>query len=135
MTGSKNKLVSVIIPYYNRIGLLKESINSVIKQTYKPIELILVDDFSAEKFEIESLNIKNTKEFSVKIVRNENNIGPGLSRETGRLVAKGDYLAYLDSDDFWNEGFLEKLISYLDNNEEVGMAYCKTMLIRTAGNF
>lgn len=135
MTGSKNKLVSVIIPYYNRIGLLKESINSVIKQTYKPIELILVDDFSSDYFEIDSLNIKNTKEFSIKIVRNSKNIGPGLSRETGRLVAKGDYLAYLDSDDFWNENFLEKLISYLDRNEDVGMAYSKTMLIRTAGNF
>jgi glycosyltransferase involved in cell wall biosynthesis len=133
--SKKNKLVSVIIPFYNRIGLLKESINSVIKQTYKPIELILVDDSSVEKFDIDILKEHQTTDFKIKIVRNENNTGPGLARETGRLIAKGDYLAYLDSDDFWHERFLEKLVSYLDKNEEVGMAYSKTLLIRTAGNF
>ncbi|MBL8008867.1 MAG: glycosyltransferase, partial [Ignavibacteria bacterium] len=47
----------------------------------------------------------------------------------------GDYFAYLDSDDFWHSNFLEKLVRYLEEHEDIGMAYSKTMLIRTAGNF
>src|SRR6187399_2065555 len=103
----KRKLVSVIIPFYNRIGLLKASIQSVIRQTYKPIELILVDDHSEEVFDSDFIKEYNSKEFRIKVIRNEKNIGPGLAREAGRLIAKGDYFAYLDSDDFWHEEFLE----------------------------
>jgi len=130
-----NSLVSVIIPFYNRIGLLKESIISVINQTYKPIELILIDDHSSEKFDDSFLKEYSAKDFRVKLIRNEKNMGPGLARETGRLIAKGDYFAYLDSDDFWHSNFLEKLVRYLEEHEDIGMAYSKTMLIRTAGNF
>ena len=91
-----NSLVSVIIPFYNRVGLLKESVISVINQTYKPIELILIDDHSSEKFDDNFIKEYSTKDFRVKLVRNEKNMGPGLARETGRLIAKGDYFAYLD---------------------------------------
>ncbi len=130
-----NKLVSVIIPFYNRIDLLKESVKSVIGQTYKPIELILVDDCSSESFNVGIFEKYNSRDFRIKIIRNENNLGPGLSREAGRLIAKGDYFAYLDSDDFWHKQFLEKLLFYLKKYPEVGMAYSKTLLIRNTGNF
>jgi len=131
----KNKLVSVIIPYYNRIDLLRKSIQSVIDQTYKPIELILVDDRSYDAFDKTFINEFTTPDFRIKVVTNPKNVGPGLSREAGRLIAKGDYFAYLDSDDFWHQSFLEDLINCLEDNPEVGMAYSKTMLIRTTGNF
>lgn len=131
----EKKLVSVIIPFYNRFDLLTISIQSVIEQTYKPIELILVDDNSFEEFDKKLIDKSITKDLNIKIVRNKRNLGPGLSREAGRLMAKGDYLAYLDSDDFWHKEFLEKLVSFLEMNPEVGMAYSKTLLIRNTGNF
>lgn len=130
-----NKLVSVIIPFYNRIDLLKASMKSVIDQTYKPIELILIDDYSSELFDKSIINDFSSKDFRIKLIRNEKNLGPGLSREVGRLIAKGDFLAYLDSDDFWHRQFLEKLVYNLESNEKVGMAYSKTLLIRNTGNF
>lgn len=130
-----NKLVSVIIPFYNRIELLKSSMKSVIDQTYKPIELILVDDCSNESFDKSIIEKYNSKDFRIKLIRNEKNLGPGLSREEGRVIAKGDFLAYLDSDDFWHEHFLEKLILKLDSDKHAGMAYSKTLLIRNTGNF
>lgn len=114
---------------------MKESVISVMNQTYKPIELILIDDHSTEKFDDRFLKEHSSKDFRVKLIRNEKNLGPGLARETGRLIAKGDYFAYLDSDDFWHSNFLEKLVRYLEEHKDVGMAYSKTMLIRTAGNF
>ncbi len=131
----KNKLVSVIIPFFNRFNLLKESIKSVANQTYSPIELILVDDCSHSKFNEKFLDQYKNDNFRIKIVRNEKNIGPGLLREKGRLMAKGEYLAYLDSDDFWDKRFIEKLAICLEKEKEVGMAYSKTLLIRTGGNF
>jgi len=133
--NGRNKLVSVIIPFYNRIELLKNSILSVVEQTYKPIELILIDDNSSEVFDRKLIEKYSTKDFRIKIIRNKKNLGPGLSREEGRLLAKGDYFAYLDSDDFWHNEFLKKLISYLESYPQVGMAYSKTLLIRNTGNF
>ncbi|MBL8005912.1 MAG: glycosyltransferase family 2 protein [Ignavibacteria bacterium] len=130
-----NKLVSVIIPFFNRIDLLKASMKSVTEQTYSPIELILVDDHSTEKPDEDLIKKYSSKNVKIKIIRNEVNLGPGLSREEGRLIAKGEYFAYLDSDDFWHDQFLEKLIYLLEKNSDVGMAYSKTLLIRNTGNF
>ena len=130
-----NKLVSVIIPFYNRLDLLSNSMKSVLDQTYRPIELILVDDFSEEFFDKSILEKYTSEDFKVKILRNKKNLGPGLARETGRLIAKGDYFAYLDSDDFWHNEFLEKLITSIELNPEAGMAYSKTLLLRNTGNF
>jgi len=131
----RKKLVSVIIPFYNRVELLKSSIESVVNQTYKPVELILVNDNSEENFDHTFIDKYNSKDFRIKIINNRENIGPGLAREAGRIIAKGDYLSYLDSDDFWHKEFLEKLINCLEENNDVGMAYSKTLLIRNTGNF
>jgi glycosyltransferase involved in cell wall biosynthesis len=129
------KLVSVIIPFYNRVDLLASSIKSVVEQTYKPIELILVDDNSNEEFNKCLIDEFTSDSVRIKIIRNERNLGPGLSREVGRLMATGDYFAYLDSDDFWHKEFLRKLTDYLEVNPGVSMAYSKTLLIRNTGNF
>ena len=108
---------------------------SVLDQTYRPIELILIDDFSEDKFDRSFIDKYSGEGFKIKIERNERNIGPGLSREVGRLMAKGDYFAYLDSDDFWHKEFLDKLITYIEKNPQAGMAYSKTLLLRNTGNF
>lgn len=131
----ENKIVSVIIPFYNRLDLLNVAMNSVMEQTYRPIELILVDDNSNEKFDENIVSKNSNKHFIIRLIKNRKNMGPGLSRESGRILAKGQYYAYLDSDDFWNKDFLQKLISYLESHPEVGMAYSKTLLIRNTGNF
>lgn len=108
---------------------------SVLSQTYRPIELILVDDCSEEIIDRSILDKYSDADFKVKILRNNKNLGPGLAREEGRLIAKGDYFAYLDSDDFWHNEFLEKLITSIELNPEAGMAYSKTLLLRNTGDF
>lgn len=135
MELKKDKLVSVIIPFFNRLDLLMSSIDSVMEQTYRPIELILVDDNSTDQVDLKVIDGFHSKDLTVKILRNKKNIGPGSSREVGRLIAKGDYLTYLDSDDFWHKNFLEKLVSNLEANPDYGMAYSKTLLIRSTGNY
>jgi len=124
--SSNNQFVSIIIPVHNRFALADEAIESVIKQTYRPLEIILVDDCS-EKPYIPKAEFQNTGEVAIKIFRHETNRGPGASRETGRLAATGDYISYLDSDDLWHPKKLEKQVEKLKENPSAGMCYCKSV--------
>ena len=76
-----DSLVSVIIPFHNRFALVDDCVESVFKQTYRPIELILVDDCSDE---IYTPSIRSELTFHMLLLRHMNNKGPGASRETGR---------------------------------------------------
>ena len=92
-----NITVSVIIPFYNRKKELKRAIKSVIAQTYKNIELILIDDCSTEKNEfVENLVLENK---NIKYYRNEKNMGASFSRNVGIEKSNGTFIAFLDSDD------------------------------------
>lgn len=93
--------ISVIIPIYNVSFYLQECVNSVIKQTYKNLEIILVDDGSTD----ECPNICDTyaKQYSnVKVVHKQNG-GLSDARNVGILNSTGDYLLFLDADDFWKD--------------------------------
>ena len=111
-----SNLVSIIMPVHNRFELATQAIGSVISQSYRPIELIIVDDCS----DIEYLpQVTSKDQILLKIVRQETNIGPGASRESGRLLATGDYICYLDSDDLWHKDKLAKQVSALRDHPQV----------------
>lgn len=116
-----NQLVSVTMPVHNRFILVDEAVASVYDQTYRPIELIIVDDLSDELY---MPKISSEPDFEVKIIRHEENKGPGASREMGRMAAHGDYIAYLDSDDLWHPEKLEKQVAMLRAHPDTGMCYC-----------
>ncbi len=118
--------VSVVIPVHNRFTLADEALTSVINQTYRPLEIILVDDCSEKPF-IPNAVVQSINEVTFKILRHETNQGPGASRETGRQAATGEYIAYLDSDDLWHPQKLEKQVAMLQANPEAGMCYCKSI--------
>src|SRR5690348_4318950 len=90
-------LVSTIIPVYNRAALLQEAVASVLAQAYRPIEIIIVDDGSTDDtgFVAEELTKRHS---DVRVIHRKNG-GPGAARESGRLVAKGEFIQFLDSDD------------------------------------
>lgn len=97
--------VSVIIPTYNRKNLVIKSIKSVLNQTFKDFELIIVDDGSTDAT---SENVKNIIDERVKYIRHEQNMGPSAARNTGIKAAKGEWIAFQDSDDVWLDTKLEK---------------------------
>jgi len=110
-----SKKISVIIPFFDETNLLTRAINSVLHQTYKNFEIIIINDNPDKKSEI--LEIK--KKFNNKLIKyifNKRNIGAGLSRNKGIMVAKGKYIAFLDSDDFWNKNKLSNQINYMKKN-------------------
>lgn len=109
---NNNPLVSVIIPTYNRAEWLKEAINSVLNQSYEHIEILVIDDGSEEK--IAELDIlKNER---IKYFRNENH-GVAFSRNFGMKKSRGKYIAFLDSDDFWDKEKLKVQVQKLEDSE------------------
>ena len=105
-----NPLVSVIIPTHNRLAYLKQAVASVNTQTYKNIELIIVDDGSTDK------TLSWIKKQRLNYITLEHNGFPGFVRNRGAEVAKGEYLCFLDSDDLWKPTKLEKQIDFFKNN-------------------
>jgi glycosyltransferase involved in cell wall biosynthesis len=99
-------LVSVIIPVFNRFREADRAIQSVLNQTYSNWEIIVIDDSSLTPYH-PSVDLRNKK---IKIIRNDSNIGPGMSRQKGLDISGGDFVCFLDSDDYYASEFLEKSV-------------------------
>lgn len=116
-------LVSTVIPVYNREQMLKEAVSSVLNQSYKHIEVIIIDDGSTDntKQVARELSLSNKGVEYLRI----NNSGPAMARETGRKLAKGEFIQYLDSDDLLHPDKFSKQVAGLNSNTECGVSYCK----------
>ena len=114
-------LVSTIIPVFNRPAMLREAVDSVLAQTYRPIEIVIVDDGSTDDTPrvIEELAARHPE---VRGVRQSNG-GPGRARETGRAEARGEFIQYLDSDDLLLPRKFELQVRALEEQPECGVAY------------
>ena len=103
------ELVSVIIPTYNRKHTIRRSIDSVLAQTYRAFEIIIIDDCSTDgTMEYVHELYGDITDVNIIYVKNDNNIGPGASRNIGVSYASGEYIAFHDSDDEWLPHKLEK---------------------------
>lgn len=111
------KLVSVIIPTYNRSDLLKEAINSTVNQTYRPIECIVVDDGSIEdiKSVVESFQKYSDDNLSFHYIHQQNS-GSQSARNKGTLASKGEYIQYLDSDDLLYSNKIAEQVYFFKQN-------------------
>jgi glycosyltransferase involved in cell wall biosynthesis len=110
---SENELVSIIMPSYNTGKYIKESIQSVINQTYKNWELIIVDDCSTDNTDEVLDDIHDPR---IKIYKNEKNSGAAVSRNKALSEAKGRWIAFIDSDDLWKLEKLSKQIEFMKTN-------------------
>lgn len=112
-----NPVVSIIMPVYGVEKYLSASINSVLNQTYKNFELILVDDKSPDKSPEICDNFAQEDD-RIKVVHKPKNEGLGFARNTGLDIASGDYIYFMDSDDYIEPQLLEKAIKAFDENTE-----------------
>lgn len=108
------ELVSIIMPSYNTGIFIAKTIQSVLAQSYKEWELIIVDDCSSDNTdEIVQPFLKDAR---IKYYKNEKNSGAAVSRNKALREAKGKWIAFLDSDDLWMPRKLEKQISFMEKN-------------------
>lgn len=117
----KTVKISVIIPAYNREKTIKRCINSINKQTVQPFEIIVVDDGSSDHT-VEILD-KLKSEYGYLRVIKQNHRGAQAARNLGILNAKGEYIAFLDSDDEWLPQMLETCIKYINAGHEDCVLY------------
>lgn len=114
-------MISVIIPTYNRANTILRSVNSVLNQTYKDLELIIIDDGSTD----------NTKELieqiddpRIRYIYLGANSGASNARNVGATYALGEWIAFQDSDDAWKPEKLEKQLMLANQHPEYSMIYC-----------
>jgi glycosyltransferase involved in cell wall biosynthesis len=127
---NNNPLVSVIVTTYNRKKLLKETINSILNQTYKNFELIVVDNCSEYDF---FDHIKSFNDNRIKSFQNRNYEVIAINRNFGIKKAKGEYIAFCDDDDNWIAEKLDKQISFMQDHEDVGLTYVPYSFLNADG--
>ena len=118
MINKNVPLVSVIVTTYNRKEYLKETLDSILNQTFKDSELIVVDNFSNYDF---IPFIKSFKDNRIRYFQNENNGIIAVNRNIGIKKAKGDYLAFCDDDDLWMPEKLETQLKHFENEDIIGV--------------
>ena len=106
----ENPFVSIIMPAYNSDKTIEDSIRSIISQTYEYWELIIINDASEDRT-ADLIENYSAKEKRIKILTNSSNCGVSYSRKRGLEAARGEWIAFLDSDDMWTQDKLKKQIS------------------------
>lgn len=124
-------MISVIIITYQRSSYIQRAINSVLSQSYKDFELIVVDDNNPDTIyrkELEKIMAEYKDIDNIKYIQHEKNKNGSAARNTGIAVAKGEYIAFLDDDDYFLPNRLEKLSNMLDNNPEYNGVYSSVIV-------
>ena len=113
--GIDNKKISIVIPTYNRRTQLDTCIRSILAQSYKNFEIIIIDDCSTDDTYFKYRNFYDKR---VRYYKNKKNLGVGLNRNKGYLLAKGEYLIFCDDDDYYiDEKYFEKIVEIFENDK------------------
>lgn len=111
----KKPLISIVTPVYNSYHLMDNLINSLEKQSCDDFEIIFINDLSTDNsYELLSKRLKNVQ-FSYTFLSNERNLGPGETRNYGISNSSGDYITFIDSDDYVSEDFIKKIKEKIKN--------------------
>lgn len=121
--------VSVIIPNYNHAGYLKQRIDSILNQTYRDFELIILDDFSTDNSRDIIEEYTSRFPFIISYFNSSNSGSPFIQWDYGVGKAKGEFIWIAESDDFAEPTFLEKTTAIIVENENLGFVYCNSNMI------
>ncbi len=127
---SANPLVTAVIPTYNRANIVTQAVDSVLNQTYGNLELIVVDDGSTDDTPAALARYGNR----IRVLR-QDNAGPAAARNRGIAAARGEFVAFLDSDDLWLPSKLERQVALLGRlGDSVPCCLCNIMMEWNAGH-
>ena len=114
--------VSVIIPTYNRAAFIVEAIDSVLQQHFSRLEILVVDDGSTDRT-VQVIKRLMHRHPEIVLLENKRRKGPSGARNTGILAARGEFVAFLDSDDIWLPRHLEKGVLFLESHREATVLF------------
>lgn len=126
-------MVTVIITTYKRADFLERAINSVLNQTYKDFELIVVDDNDSNteyRKSVEKIMKKYSNNNKIIYIQHEKNKNGAAARNTGIKLAKGEYIAFLDDDDYFFKNRLERCVNTLEKYNEYNAVYTSAIKVR-----
>ena len=124
--------VSIVIPAHNCEKYVGSAIRSVVLQTYDDFEIILIDDCSTDNT-YELLKRLSGRDKRIKVYQNEHNLGPAGTRNYGVQLAKGKWIAFLDSDDLWKKDKLEKQLNLASSVKEAKLLFTGSAFIEADG--
>ena len=127
-----SRLVSTIIPVFNRPEMVRRATDSVLRQTHRPIEILLVDDGSSDHTPAVLADLQRGHPAEIRVLR-QANAGPGAARERGRLAARGAYIQYLDSDDWLLPNKFADQVAALEASPDCAIAYGTARLVAPDG--
>lgn len=115
-------MISVVMPTYNSEKYIRDGLESVLNQTYKDLDVIIIDDCSSDNT-ISIVHEYMQRDSRIRLFENSKNSGAGVSRNVGIDMALGEYIAFLDSDDIWDKN---KLFLQCDYMKTENMSFCFT---------
>lgn len=128
--GGRAPKVSVVVPTFRRAALLKETVDSILAQTFTDFELIIVDNMSEDGTSEYVMAIADQR---VRYFRNPNHGVIAVNRNVGIGKATGKYIAFCDDDDLWHPSKLEKQVALLDNDPAISLCYSNATSFGTSG--
>lgn len=126
-------LVSVIVPAYNHECFVEKCLNSIIAQTYKNMQIIIINDGSTDNTEKCIQDFMKKINFPIEFVSKDNE-GICKTLNLGIQLSKGEYIATIASDDIWLPEKLAKQIDFLENNQNIGLVYSDIFFLKKDGN-
>lgn len=127
VSAPRPDLISIIIPVHNRAAMLREAVRSVLEQTYRPIEVVIVDDGSTDDTPEVAQALAGQKPGVVRVLR-QPNAGPGPARQAGLEASRGELIQFLDSDDLLLPHKFAVQVAGLAADPEAGISYGLTLL-------
>jgi glycosyltransferase involved in cell wall biosynthesis len=116
--NNKTPLVSVVIPTYNSDKFIAQAVQSVLEQTYRSFELIVVDDGSTDETKDVLCQFNNSIRYHY-----QKNSGPSSTRNAGIKMAEGEYISFLDADDIWSPNKIEAQLDFLERHRDIGLVF------------
>ncbi len=126
--------VSIIVPVYNTGKYLRDCLDSLVNQTLKDIEIITIDDCSTDN-SLDILNEYKNKYNNIIVIRNNKNSGPGYSRNRGLDIAKGEYIGFVDSDDYVDSDMYYRMYNTATNNNYVDLVICNLSFVKPKSKY
>jgi len=124
-------LVSVVIPLFNKENYVEATLQSVVNQTYREIELVVIDDSSTDgSYQVVQKYLRShSGRFRNVTVKTRANTGQAGARNEGILQSKGEFVAFLDADDVWHPEKIDMQVQYLTVHQEIGLVFCNYFMI------